>query len=121
MSIDFNELMLGPIFDTLAVSARLVLEDGRVFADFPVIDKTAGVTTGDKVEVPTVQPAAAIQYATLTALGMTADDIIGGTLTFNGASWLIRNKKLDPNPSGERMGQIYAMLEEADELASSES
>ena len=118
---DFAALCLAPIWTILAVPARLTLQDGRGF-DLTGIDETSGVTvTADKTEVPTVGPAAAIQYAQLVSLGLNADDIIRGTLTFNGFTWTIENHKLDPNPSGERSGEVLAMLINQSEIASSES
>ena len=118
--IDFNALLLNPIYTTLGVPARLTLSDGRGF-DITVIDKTSGVHVGNNVEVPTVLPAAAIRYSELATLGMNKNDIEDGTLTFNGYTWTISNVKSDPNPSGEKSGELLAMLVDQNELASSES
>lgn len=121
MAVDFATLCLDPIWTVLAVPARLTLADSRGF-DISVIDKTAGVeATAQKTDVPTIVPAAAIRYAELISLGLNADDIVHGTLTFNSFTWTIKNRKLDPNPSGERKGEVLAMLANQTELASSES
>lgn len=120
MPVDFGALMLDPIYAALGVPAVLTLEDAREFP-LTVIDKTSGVVAGERVDVPTALPAAAIRYAELISLGLNADDIVRGTLVFNNGTWEITNRKLNPNPSGEKSGEVIAMLAEADELASSES
>jgi hypothetical protein len=119
MAID-HSLLYDPLFTLAGVPAVLTLADGRVF-NITVIDKTSPASTGNKVDVETTLPTAAIRYAELVSLGMNADDIVDGTLAFNSFTWLIRNRKLDPNPSGEKAGQILAMLTNQTELASSES
>jgi hypothetical protein len=119
MAVD-HSLLYDPLFTIAGVPAVLTLADGRVFS-ITVIDKSAGIVTGNKVDVETVVPAAAIRYAELVSLGMNADDIVGGTLAFNGFTWLVRNRKLDPNPSGEKAGIVHALLTDQTELASSES
>ena len=118
--VDFNALLLNPIYAALGVPAVLTLSDSRVF-NITVIDKTSGVEVGNNVQVPTILPAAAIRYAEIAALGMNKNDIEGGTLEFNGYTWTISNAKNDPNPSGEKSGELIVMLIDQHELASSES
>lgn len=119
--IDFDAAMLGPIYATLGVSATLTIVDPSDDFDLTVIDKTGGVEVGENVEVPTIKPCAAIRISDLTALGLSKDDLIDGTLTFNGSSWTITNVVPKPVPNGERSGEIHAYLQKLDELASSES
>lgn len=121
--IDFDKLLYAPAFTVLGVPAILVLVGGgssETF-DITVIDKTSGVNTGVAVEVPTILPCAAIRKTDLAALGLSKDDILDGTLTFNNFTWTISNVKPEPNPSGEGKGEVYAMLTNQFELASSES
>lgn len=121
MSIDFSAIMLDPIYATLGVDATLTLADGSTSFAITVIDKTEGVNVGANVEVPTILPAAAIRYSELTENGLNKTDIVGGTLEFNGFEWTITNYRPVPTPSGELSGEVYAMLENQSELASSES
>ena len=119
--IDFAAVLLDPIYATLGVPATLTLTDSREF-DLTVIDKTSGVKVGENTEVATILPVAAIRYAELTGLGLNKDDAIDGTLTFNGFTWVIQAMRPDPNPSGERSGELWACLRsQTPELASSES
>lgn len=117
--IDFAAVLLDPIYATLGVPATLTLTDAREF-DITVIDKTAGVKLGENIEVATIAPCAAIRYAELQSLGMNKDDIIDGTLEFNGFTWTIRSVRPDPNPSGEKSGELMAVLSSQTELASSD-
>jgi len=116
--IDFAATLTNPLFAVLGRPGTLALADSRSF-DVTVIDKTSGVQVGSNVEVPTVMPCAALNYVELAGLGLNKDDLIDGTLAFNGKSWTITNLKSDPNPSGERAGQLYAILSEPHELGSS--
>lgn len=115
MSIDFSGLMLDPIYNSIGVEASLTLVDSRQF-DLTVLDETGGVTTGNKIEVPTAKPSAGIRYSELLSLGLTSDDIIRGQLTFNGMTWIIRNRELDPNPNGVRAGEVIALLSDPNEF-----
>jgi len=119
--IDFQSLLVDPIYASLGVPATLVLADGSTVYNLTVIDKTTAATVGAHIDIPTVTPLAKIRRAELTSLGLSKEDIIDGTLTLNGFSWTISNTKPDANPSGEMNGQLIAMLVNQAELASSES
>lgn len=121
MSIDFDDLLLKPIYARLGVPAILVLKGGSTNILLTVIDKTSGVVVGAHVDVPTILAAAAIRRKELTSLGLSKDDIIDGTLRFNDFTWTISNCKPEANPSGELSGELLAMLVNQNELASSES
>lgn len=120
MPFNFSEVLLDPIYNSdLGVDATLTLPDGSTSFAITVIDKTNGVNVGTNVDVPTIVPCAAIRYAELTSNGINKTDIVGGTLEFNGMTWNITNIRPDPNPSGERSGEVYAMLDNPNELAPS--
>lgn len=118
MSFDFSSVMLDPIYNSdLGVDATLTI--GSETFSLRIIDKTGQVNVGANVEVPTILPCAAIRYSELISNGLNKDDIIDGTLEFNGFTWTISNIRPDPTPSGERAGEVYAMLIDPSELAAS--
>ena len=120
MSFDFSEALLDPIYNSdLGVAATLTIPGNSDSFSLTIIDKTSGVNVGANVDVPTVLPCAAIRYSELTSLGLNKTDIVGGTLEFNGFAWTISNIRPEPTPSGERSGEIYAMLVNQTELAPS--
>jgi len=116
--VDFNALMLDPIYAAMGVPGVITLPDSRTF-NATVIDKSAGVEVGNNVAMPTVLPAAAIRYSEMTTLGLSPDDMIGATLTMNGFTWTITNTKKNPNVSGEKLGDVFLVLNQQTEEASS--
>lgn len=116
-TIDFDGVLLAPLYAVLGVDAVITVAGNDY--DIVVIDKTAGVEVGGNVEVPTVVPAAAVQYATLTGVGLSAADTVDASISFHGFTWTVYAYKLDPNPSGERSGEVMLLLKEPHELTSS--
>ncbi len=76
-----------------------------------VIDKTAGVTLNQAVDVQTVLPAATVRAAELVEQGVALPDIDGKLLTLNGKQWLVTGLHANPSPNGEADGEIYLILE----------
>lgn len=124
VGISFASLLYRPIFDRLAVTAKLTLADGTVFTQLPngsplvALDKTVGVALpmqGGTV-IETVTPMAEFMIADVLALGLTANSLDKGTIELNGKSWLILSHKMNPSASGETDGTVYLQLEgEADD------
>jgi len=80
-----------------------------------VIDKTAGIDderSESGVKMPTVQPAACVRNAELTALGLEPSDLVDRTIAFNGRSWTVKAHRPRPYPGGEGPGETYLFLRE---------
>lgn len=109
--IDYQALLLDPIYATLGVPAKLTLANATAYPGLKVIDKTSGVTIGDHdAQVDTLEPACCIRYATLTALGLVPVNLEGATIEFNGSRWKIKSYPKRPVPSGARKGELLLML-----------
>jgi hypothetical protein len=101
------------IYTALGVAAVLTpIGTGIPVEDLTVIDKTAGVETGDGVTVSSIKPAAAMRYYELTAAGVTRAQLNGSTISFNGGSWIVRSTLPRPSPAGEPEGELYLVLTE---------
>lgn len=101
------------IYTALGVEAELTPVGTGIPVDtITVIDKTAGVETGDGVTVSSVKPAAAVRYYELTAAGVARDQLNGSTISFNGGTWQIRSSLPKPSPVGETEGELYLILTE---------
>ena len=114
MSVDFNALLLKPLYavGALGSPATLALHDGSSAVTFnvTVIDKTDGLNVGNNVDVPTIVPVACIRKTEVVGLGLSNDDLIDALITFNGFTWKISNVKPKANPSGELNGELYLSL-----------
>ena len=101
------------IYAVLGVPAVLTrnLSDGGT-AELTVIDKTAGIETGDGVTVSSVKPGAAVRIAELSAAGLVREDLHGAAIAFNGGSWEIKSSVPRPSPAGEAAGELYLILSE---------
>lgn len=111
MLIDYQKLLLDPIYNTLGVTAALTLADSTVIMGLTVIDKTAGVQLGDHdAQLDTLEPACCVRHATLTTLGLVPVDLEGGSIEFNGSRWKIKAYPKRPVPSGARKGELLLIL-----------
>ncbi|WP_424363598.1 hypothetical protein [Methylocystis parvus] len=110
MTIDFEALALGPIYDVMSVSASFALAKGAGSFTLPAIDMTAGleITLGS-VDIPTIQPVAMIRAADLAAQSKRPDQLLGATVSLSGKSWRIESYKPKPGPAGEAHGE-YALI-----------
>lgn len=98
------------IYGRLGVAA--VLETPQAILELTVIDKTAGVETGDGVSVSTVRPAAAVRMNELSVLGVAREHLIGAAISFNGGEWEVKSTAPRPSPAGESAGELYLILSE---------
>ena len=110
--IDYEALLLDPIYLTLGVPATIELADGvTVFEGLTVIDKTAGIELGDKEsKVDSIEPACCIRHAELTAKGLVPSALEDGKISFNGSQWSIVAYPKRPVPSGSRKGEVLLIL-----------
>ena len=107
--MDYQALLYGPIYRTFGVGATLALDAGAVA--LTVLDKTAGVTVGQAVEVQTVLPAAIVRATELAAAGVARAGLDGRQLAFNGKTWRIASWHAEPSPNGEDDGEVYLFLD----------
>jgi hypothetical protein len=110
--IDYQALLLDPLYATLGVPAVVTLADATTsFEGLTVIDKTSGLQFGStEAKVDTVEPACCIRAKQWSALGRTTADFEGATIEFNGSRWDIVAYPKRPVPSGARQGEILLIL-----------
>lgn len=89
--VDFDALVLGPVYDTFGKTA--VLTVGPDTHELVLVDFTKGVSTDDEgsIGVQTIRPAADVRRATLTALAIELDDLIGAHVELAGRTWRIKS------------------------------
>lgn len=109
MSVDFDALMLDPIYDLTGVAANFLSRDGAR-CNLTVIDKTSGVEIPGSVMVQTSRPAACVRISELVANDLDRGKMKSGRLTFNGASWNVESTLPKPVPGGQ--GELYLFLQE---------
>jgi hypothetical protein len=112
--MDFSALLLNPIYDVLGVSASLTPNGiDAVAVTITALDKTAGVDVSAEFEVTAIRPAASVRLVDLAALGVTATDLDGGSISLNGSSWRIDMHHKVPTPDGSGEMMLYLMDEVA--------
>jgi len=111
MSIDWAAELLDPIYEELGVEAQIAPASGSDPVTVTALDLSAGVTIGSAIEVPTLEPAAALRVAELAGHGLIAAELIDGTITLNGTAWKIRAPAPKPSPAGEAAGEVLLLLE----------
>jgi hypothetical protein len=89
--IDFNAVVLGPVYETFGKSAVLTIGPARY--DVEVIDNTKGVSVeeGGLIGVQTIRPAVDVRRTTLLLNGIKLDDLVDGQLALDGAAWRIKS------------------------------
>ena len=105
--MDYQSLLYGPVYGALGVEA--VLHMGSPLGDVPLtaIDKTAGLTINQAVDVQTILPAATVRAPELLIAGVALEDVDGKTLTLinpvtgSGKDWRIASLEAKPSPNGE--------------------
>lgn len=109
--IDFDGLMLAPIYDAFGVDAVIKTADGATIT-LTVKDDTAGVMLESQnggFQTATSKPAACVRQSVLTENGLTRKSLSGATITFNGNDWKIVSTQPKPVPSGP--GELYLILQ----------
>jgi hypothetical protein len=89
--IDFNAVVLGPVYDTFAKPAVLTI--GPENYDVEVIDNTKGVSVeeGGLVGVQTIRPAVDVRRTTFLLHGIKFDNLVDGQLDLDGVTWRIKS------------------------------
>jgi hypothetical protein len=87
--IDFDALVLGPVYDAFGEPAVLTLSSASY--DVTVIDHTVGVEVEDGgIGLQTIRPAVDLRRSALTALGIAIADLIGGEVLLGAIPWRIK-------------------------------
>ena len=89
--IDFDALVLGPVYDTFGKPAVLTI--GPSTYDLVVVDNTKGVTVEDEgaIGIQTIRPVADSRRSALAAVGVDLDDLIDAELMLSGKIWRIKS------------------------------
>lgn len=115
---------ISAVYDSpIAVDATLAPGSGAAAFSIRAMDKTSGVVFGGgdafstdfNSAIETILPVAVVSMAALTAAGITADDLDGGTITLDGKAWNVKAHRLKPSPDGELKGEVILIL--SDEAA----
>jgi hypothetical protein len=109
--VDYQSLLYDPVYNVLAVDAVLYMGFPLGNVHVAAIDKTAGLTLNQMVDVQTVLPAATVRAAELVELGITLADLDGKVVTLNGKDWRIASLHANPSPNGEEDGEVYLILD----------
>lgn len=118
--VDYQTQLLDPIYLTLGVPGVITLADDTVVDGLTVIDKTAGVLTGDNAaKVDTLEPGCCIRAAEWYAKGRTFADFEGASVEFNGSRWDIVAYPKRPTPTGAKTGEVLLILQHETEIESS--
>ncbi len=88
--IDFDALVLGPVYDAFGEPAVLTLASAS--HDVTVIDHTQGVEVEDGgIGLQTIRSAVDLRRSALQTLGITVADLVGGELVLGGATWRVKS------------------------------
>jgi hypothetical protein len=109
----YQSTLYNPIYSVLGVSGVINGVEG-----FTVLDKTDGLDWGDKgPDVQTIACAACVRARELQELGVSLEQLEGGTLLMNCSEWAIEAYKLRPSPRGLRDGEVVLVLTEVVEVS----
>lgn len=87
--IDFDALVLGPVYDAFGEPAVLTLSSARY--DVSVIDHTEGVEVEEGgIGLQTIRPAVDLRRSALTALGIAIANLVGGEVVLGATAWRIK-------------------------------
>jgi hypothetical protein len=101
-----------PVFGALAVDATFT--KAALSKPIRVIDDTRPtVELEGSAEVQTIAPGAFARKVELDAAGITRDDYVDATLTFNGQTWRITSFEMRGSPQGENAGEVRFILTQA--------
>ncbi len=110
---DYDDLLLTPIYSTLATDAVVTLpgSDGEEIS-LRAIEKTAGDAAAlGGYSLQTVRPMAVVRATELSVAGVDPADLDGGEIEINGATWRIKSHRMKPGIAGETAGEVELLLE----------
>jgi hypothetical protein len=112
MALDYDALLLDPIYDALGVDAVLDLGTAGT-VELVVLDKTEGVlleSPNNGLQLATSKPAACVRVSELNANSLARADLKNLPIAFNGGSWKIVATQPKPVPTGS--GELYLILQQ---------
>lgn len=109
--IDYELLMLSPIYSSLGLEATLTSVDGLPTL-ITIVDKSEGVVL-DGVHggqhFGAAKPAACVRVSELDENSVSRDSLKGATLSFSGKDWRIAATQPKPCPGSK--GELYLILQ----------
>lgn len=120
--MDYAANLYDPVYGVLGVAAVFTTPGTEgVEVDLTALDKTSGIVAAAgagrfQSDVLTIEPAAAVRYAELSAKieSLDLDALRGSSLLMNGKTWKVRAHELRPAPTGEAQGEVLFLLTELD-------
>ena len=111
MTVDYQTLLYGPIFELTGVEALLHRPAGDP-VPLLMLDKTTGVpmSEGDR-GIQTVRPVAVVRANDLVEREIEYGSLRRSRLDLNDVTWRIATYYPKPSPRGERDGEIWLILE----------
>ena len=95
-----------------AIGVPCVLSVGSASHDLTAIDKTAGVSFEEGINVHSLKPGVCVRTTELTAKSVNREDLKDATLVLNGATWRVISSFPRPAPTGEAQGEVLMILTE---------
>jgi hypothetical protein len=108
--IDFNGLLLDPLYDAFGVEASL---EASGTVTLTVIDDTQGVIldTNTGLQFAAAKPAARVRMSELAANNIAREDLKDAAISFNGGDWTI--VATQPKPTSSGASELYLILQAA--------
>jgi hypothetical protein len=112
--VDYSVLLYDPVYLELGVEATFT--NGALQAALLVIDDTRPkiLPAGSSADVRGMGPGAFARIPELEEKGVSRDDWMDASLSFNGRSWLVRSYELRGSPNGEDVGEVRFLLKASD-------
>jgi hypothetical protein len=107
--LDYSALLYDPVYAEIGVAATFA--SGAIQAALTVIDDTRPKTLpAGTAAVSGVGPGAFARIPELEQNGISRDDWMNASLSFNGRSWVVRSYELRGSPNGEDLGEVRFLL-----------
>ncbi|WP_409188448.1 hypothetical protein [Bradyrhizobium sp. RDM4] len=85
-TLEFNAMLLDPIYDAIGVPARIILTSGRI-VDVTVVDNTDGITINEgQFVLETIRPVLAVRQAELASNSIAPAEISDGQVVMDRGS-----------------------------------
>lgn len=113
MTVDYQALLYGPVYETFGQAATLLTVNGDEVS-LMVCNKTAPSSfVGHGIEFQAFRPTALVLMSQILAANLTPiDDIQGGELTMDGKTWSIKSFEYVPSPVGIDDGELRLILKD---------
>jgi hypothetical protein len=107
--LDYSVLLYDPVYAEIGVEAQFAAGGSTV--PLTVIDDTRPkILPAGSAEVRSVGPGAFVRIPELERNGISRDDWMDASLSFNGRSWVVRSYELRGSPNGEDLGEVRFLL-----------